>query len=463
MAKSGGVRDLPDIEEALEADQIQRIKVGGFDVDGVLRGKYISRDKLVSAARDGFGFCDVLFGWDVADELYEGVDVQVTGWHTGYPDALARLDLGTYRPIPWEPGTAALLCDFWTDPDTPHPACPRNMLKRVLRRADRLGFVPKVGAEYEFLLFDESPASLAEKGFRDLVPLDPGMFGYSWLRTQAASDLMHALIDDLGAFDVPLEGLHTETGPGVFEAAIAYGEALEAADRAALFKTAVKAVAAQHGLVATCMAKVNAELPGCSGHLHQSLWDAEAGANAFSDAAADDGMSETMRHFIGGQVALLPDITALVWPTINSYKRAVEGVWSPVNASWGRDNRTAAVRAITGPTATATRVEFRMSPADMNPYISIGASLAAGLHGVEQAVAPPPEVEGNAYDASATDCPPLPRTLDAAVRACRASATAPSLVGPEFLDHYLRTRSWEVRRFNLAVTDWELARYFEII
>lgn len=463
MSKSGQVRDIHDVRRAFEEDGIERVKVGGFDIDGVLRGKYIAADKLFSAIENGFGFCDVIFGWDMADDLYEGVGIKVTGWHTGYPDTLAKLDLSTYRPIPWEPGTAAFLADFWLDPDTPHPACPRNLLKRVIAQAKEMGYAPKFGSEYEFFIFDETPQTLAEKDFRGIETLDPGMFGYSWLRTQSAAELMHALLDDLEGFGIALEGLHTETGPGVFEAAIAYGDVLENADQAALFKTAVKAVCAQFDLTPTFMAKCDANLPGCSGHIHQSLWTDGGRNNAFVGADSEDGMSELMKSYIAGQLKALPEITSLIWPTINSYKRAVVGVWSPVNATWGAENRTCAVRAITGPTSKATRIEFRMPAADMNPYISMATSLAAGLKGVKEGWKPSPPVKGNAYDAPVEQAPMLPSTLENAVRLSRGSELASELVGPEFLDHYLRTRHWEHKVFDKAVTDWELRRYFEIV
>ena len=163
MSKSGQVRDIHDVRRAFEEDGIERVKVGGFDIDGVLRGKYISTDKLFSAIHNGFGFCDVIFGWDMADELYEGVGVKLTGWHTGYPDTLAKVDLSTYRPIPWEPGTALFIADFESPEDIPYPACPRQLCKTVLHKGDAMGYKVKSAFEYEFFLFDEMPHTVREK------------------------------------------------------------------------------------------------------------------------------------------------------------------------------------------------------------------------------------------------------------------------------------------------------------
>src|SRR5262245_16057511 len=271
----------------------RQAKIGGFDIDGVLRGKYVPLEKLRSALGSGFGFCDVIFGWDVADVLYD--NSRVTGWHSGYPDAHAVLDASTLRVLPWEPGVVAMLADFRGSDGGPHPACPRSLLKTVLGRARALGFEPKFGAEYEFFLFQETRDSLSEKGFQKLRPLDPGMFGYSWVRSGQDSALMNEILEGLSDFDVELEGLHTETGPGVYEAAIRYDDALQAADKAALFKTAIKQITHRHGISVTFMAKWNADLPGCSGHLHQSLWHGEK--NVFFDPDAERGISRLMRHY----------------------------------------------------------------------------------------------------------------------------------------------------------------------
>jgi glutamine synthetase len=433
----------------------ERAKIGGYDVDGVLRGKYVSLDKLESALAKGFGFCDVIFGWDVADILYD--NAKLTGWHTGYPDAHAVLDPSTLRRIPWEPGVVAMLCDFHDADGGPHPACPRSLLKRVIDRAVRLGFSPKCGAEYEFFLFKETRDSLAQKDFRNLTPLDPGMFGYSWVRAGQDSELMRDIMSSLNEFGIDLEGLHTETGPGVYEAAIRFDDALAAADKAALFKPALKQIAHRHGLSVTFMAKWNASLPGCSGHLHQSLW--QGGENAFIDARAPRGMSKLMEHFIAGQVALMPELTAMVSPTINSYKRYVPGVWAPLVSAWGVENRTCGIRVIGLGQGSALRVEHRQPAADMNPYIAMAATLGAGLYGVEKKLALPAETRG---DAGSSGPGELPRTLARATELLAQSKAAKSLFG-DFVDHYVRTRDWEVRAFQTAVTDWELRRYFEII
>ena len=445
--------DREALTRRFEQNHIRRVKLGAFDIDATLRGKYISVDKFWSAAESGLGFCDVIFGWDIGDVLYD--DVAFTGWHTGYPDAHCRIDLDSFRVVPWEPGTAFFLLDFCGPDGAPLAIAPRQVFARVLERARDRGYTAYFSAEYEFFMFRETAQSLRDKHFAGLTPLTPGMFGYSVLRASANADLVLELIEALAAFDVPLEGLHTETGPGVYEAAIAVEPGLAAADRAALFKTAVKEIAGRHGVTPTFMAKWNPNLPGSSGHLHQSLSPHGEHTNLFS---GDGGMPDIMRHYLAGVMANLPEFAAVFCPTINSYKRTVPGAWAPVNATWGIDNRTTAVRALPGRGKSA-RIELRVTGADINPYLAMAASLAAGLDGIERKLEPPsPTV--NAYTG---DAPPLPRTLAEATRLFRESCIARGWLGSQFVDHYSSTREWEVRQYEKAVTDWELARYFESV
>src|SRR5512139_3157991 len=311
--------DADGIRKAFDERGIRKVKVGGFDVDGILRGKYIDLQKFWSAVDKGFGFCDVIFGWDAADQLYD--NATVTGWSTGYPDAIGRIDLSTFRVLPFEPDTAHFLVDFHTPEGKPHPACPRGLLRRITARAETSGYRPFFAAEFEFWIFQESPESLHAKGFRGLTPLSPGMFGYSWVREGQHAELVHEILDTCAAYDIVIEGLHTETGPGVWEAALRYDDVLAAADKAALFKTTLKQLCFRRGLAVTFMAKWNPELPGSSGHLHQSLWDGEGQVNLFADLKSPIGLSELGQRYVAGVVELAPQLTALYAPFVNSYKR----------------------------------------------------------------------------------------------------------------------------------------------
>ena len=265
----------------------------------------------------------------------------------------------------------------------------------------------------------------------------------------------------LQGFGIPLEGLHTETGPGTYEAAISYSGILEAADRAVLFKTAVKEIAYQHGIMATFMAKINERLPGCGGHVHQSLWDADRKKNLFYEEKDQWKMSETMKQYVAGQLLLMPQLLPLFAPTINSYKRLVEGAWAPTTLTWGIDNRTVALRVLSGGQSSC-RLETRVIGSDVNPYLAMAGALAAGLYGIKNKIKlSQPPTTGNGYlDASNGR---LPSTLEAATAAMAKSAIAREILGEQFVNHFTSTREWEWRQHLKTVTDWEIKRYFEII
>ena len=436
-----------------------KVKVAVADIDGILRGKYLEKAKFLSAVEGGFGFCNVVFGWDSGDVCYD--NTTYTGWHTGYPDAIVRPDPATYRRVPWDGDVPFFLGEFEDGRGGPLPVCPRQLLKRVLARATKLGTAPKCGVEYEWFNFKETPQTLAAKNYASPDPITPGMFGYSILRSSLNRPYFTALMDELRAFDVPLEGLHTETGPGVYEAAIAYSDALEGADRATLFKTAAKEIAYLHGFVASFMAKWNVKLPGSGGHIHLSLWDPGGKRNLFHDAADPARMSPLFRSFVAGQLRCLPEFMPFFAPNVNSYKRLVDGYWSPTKPTWGIDNRTCAFRVIPGG-EKSTRVEVRIGGADINPYLAVAAAVASGLHGIEKNLELTDKpVAGSAYQESGI--PRLPRTLAEATDRLEKSAVARDLFGDAFVDHLVQTRRWEWAQFVDAVTDWEMRRYFEII
>lgn len=436
-----------------------KVKVAVADIDGVLRGKYIAADKFASMVEGRLGFCDVTFGWDMGDVAYD--NVKFTGWHTGYPDAQVKLDLNTFRKIPWENDVPFFLGDFINDRNEPAYTCPRQLLRKVLAEAEGMGFRPYFSQEFEWFNFAETPETVHQKNFQDLNPLTPGMFGYSILRSSLKNSYMTDLFDLLCRFDIPIEGLHTETGPGVYEAAIKYAEVLQAADQAILFKTAVKEIAYQHGIMATFMAKISEDLPGCSGHVHQSLWDKEGKHNLFYDSEANDKMSSLMKSYIAGQLYCLPYILPMIAPTINSYKRLVEGAWAPTTLTWGVDNRTVALRALPGH-VKATRLETRVVGSDTNPYLALSACLAAGLYGIKHKLSLDKEATtGNGYKDLSNGI--LPGNLHEATVKMKGSPIAGELFGTSFVEHFTLTREWEWKQYAKVVTDWEMKRYFEII
>ncbi|MES1217696.1 MAG: glutamine synthetase family protein [Bacteroidota bacterium] len=444
-----------------------KVKIAVTDIDGILRGKYISVEKFFSVLEGRLGYCDVVFGWDMNDAAYD--NVKFTGWHTGYPDAPVKIDINTFRKIPWEDDLPFFLGDFINEKNEPLYVCPRQLLAKIEMQCMESGYIPFFSQEFEWFNFSETPFTLQQKGFRNMTPLSPGMFGYSILRSSFRNDFMKDLFDLLKKMDIPLEGLHTETGPGVYEAAIHYSKILEAADRASLFKTTVKEIAYAHGIIATFMAKWNESLPGCSGHVHQSLWDIKEEKNLFYDKTDDLQMSALMKNYIAGQLYCLPHILPMFAPTINSYKRLVEGAWAPTTLTWGIDNRTVALRVLNGSKKSA-RLETRVVGSDVNPYLAMAACLASGLYGIKNDLGlKQPATTGNGYKDEKYGV--LPHNLEEATQKMKESKLAKELFGEKFVEHFTLTREWEWRQYvkdvpgkePKAITDWELKRYFEII
>ncbi|MFA5505593.1 MAG: glutamine synthetase [Vulcanimicrobiota bacterium] len=445
-----------EAEEFIRNSNTHNVKVGVFDIDGVLRGKYISKSKFLSALKSGFGFCDVVLGWDSNDQLYD--NVKLTGWHTGYPDAQVRIIPESIRPLPLEGDGFLFLGEF---AGAAEQICPRGVLKRVVEKARSMGFEPYSAFEYEFFMFAETPYSAREKGYRDLTPWTPGNFGYSVIRNSVYSGFYHELMKLCREMRFELEGLHTETGPGVLEAAITVDESLLSADKAALFKTFTKVLAQRHDLMATFMAKWSAKYPGQSGHIHISLQNLDKD-NVFYDPKGPHGMSKLHRHFTAGCQKLMPQVLAMVASTVNSYTRLVPGFWAPTNPTWGEENRTCALRVIGGD-PKAQRLEYRIAAADANPYLALAAALLSGLHGIENELEPSEPIRGNAYALPPDPETALPSTLWEAAQRLKACQEAREVLGDAFVEHFAATREWEEREFRRSITDWEMERYFEII
>ncbi len=452
-----GNRTIPEIKKGLRNAGVEYVKVGFFDVDGIMRGKYLKVDKFLSALDNGFGFCDVVVGWDSNDQLYDSA--KFTGWHTAYPDAEVRIAPDTARAIPFEDNIPLFIAELSGKGEA---ICPRGTLKRVLKRAADMGFGVNGAVEFEFFMFNETPESVRTKNYQNLNSITPGYFGYSVLRSSVHAEFYHELLAMCRDMRIPLEGLHTETGPGVLEAAIQYDDALESADRAALFKTFTKILAQRRGWMAAFMAKWSNKWPGQSGHIHISLKDKKSGKPVFHDAKKPYKMSDTMRWFLGGQQALMPELLSMIACTVNSYSRLIPGFWAPTNATWGVENRTTALRVIPG-SEKAQRIEYRIAAADINPYIALSCAIGSGLWGIENEIEPSKIVEGNAYEQKFPDKMQLPQTLIEAAGRLRKSKAAHELFGEDFVEHYAQSREWEEREFRKYITDWELQRYFEII
>lgn len=456
MLNPRAVKTIADAKRIIEERQLTHVKVGVFDIDGVLLGKYMGREKFFSALEHGFSFCDVILGWDLKDRLYD--NAQFTGWHTGYPDAYVRIVPESCRDLYLE-DTLLFIGEFSGSAEA---ICPRNVLSRVVQKAEQMGFDVFAALEYEFFMFDETPESVREKGFRNLKTLSPDNFGYSIIRNSVHAELYHQILAMGECMDFPIEGLHTETGPGVIEAALVYDEAQSAGDKAALFKTFMKILAQRNNKMATFMAKWSLNYPGQSGHIHLSLQHKESERSAFYDASQPHNMSAIQRHFLAGQQRLMPELLSMFSPTINSYTRLIPGAWAPTVATWGVENRTTALRIIPG-NEKSQRIEYRLGSADANPYLALAAAIGSGLYGIEQLLEPEAEVKGNSYVQEHNKDLNLPSSLWDAAQNFRRSTAAHELFGSDFVNHFAATREWEEREFRKHITDWELDRYFEII
>ncbi|KAJ3273615.1 hypothetical protein HDV01_004224 [Terramyces sp. JEL0728] len=429
-----------------------KVLVSGCDIDGIPRGKVLNIDKFKHCES---GFCNVIFGWDMHDQNYDP-KTPIQQSNQGYSDILAKIDMSTFRRCPIT-NTPHFLVDFYNPlTNKPLPYCPRSLLKSTIQKQPAMKAF--CGVEFEFFNFKETSDSLAAKKGMGLQPLTSGMFGYSLARPTVHQQFFDDIYEKSREFNIPLECFHTETGPGVYEAAIAYTDVLELSDRAHLFKMLAKKIGTLHGVTPCFMAKPYGNQPGCSGHLHFSLQD-NSGNNLFSDPNDPQKISNTCRHFIAGVLQGLESIMAILAPTINSYKRLNIAYWAPVTVSYGFEDRISAIRIITPPicSSSATRIEIRVPGADVNCYLATAALLACGYYGIENKLELPPLK-------NAKECKLLPQTLALAVEKMGdKDSFARKVLSNDFIDHYVATRRHEIRLWQLAVTDWELSRYMETV
>ena len=294
------------------------------------------------------------------------------------------------------------------------------------------------------------------------------MYGYSVLRSSTNSDLYQQLLNLCVDMDMHLEGLHTETGPGVLEAAIMVDESINSADKATLFKTFSKVLFQKNNLMANFMAKWSGQYPGQSGHIHVSLQDLE-GKSLFSSTKENE-LPKDFTYFIGGLQKYMREFSVMIAPTVNSYKRLCPGAWAPINMTWGIENRTTGFRLIMGD-ADSQRIENRLPGADSNPYLALAATLGAGYLGIKERIEPTPETQGGAYDLKLDRKYQVPTDLGEAAKLFKQSKSAKTLFGETFVNHFANTRTWEYEEFqrhrnpfdSSTISTWELKRYFEII
>lgn len=442
---------------------IDTLIVGASDTHGIMRGKRVPNRQIPGALGHGVNLCDVLFVIDVAEvDLVPKPENATTYFPTernGYPDIHAVPDLTTLREVPWHERTGLVIADFKLPSGDDVPIAPRTVLRRLVERYRALGLEPQIGVELEFYVLRETEETLRHKRPVDLVPLALRPSTYGVVKASGQEEFARAVREAMARFDVPLEACNAETGPGQFEINLRYAPALEAADHAFLFKSAVKEIAQKQGLTATFMAKPHPEWAGNSGHVHMSVLDRD-GNNAF--AGEGDAGSKTMAAACAGILATLSEFTAFNAPTVNSYRRFHPYSWAGTTATWGVDNRSVTVRAV-HESAPATRLEHRQGGGDANPYLAVAAMLAGALYGIENGLEPPAPRSDDVYALPAGEVEAMPTSLADAVRALEGSEAAREYLGADFVEHYLAMKRGEAEAAALAVTDWEVERYLEAL
>lgn len=449
-----GMLSVAELMQWVEAGTLDTVLVAMTDMQGRLQGKRCSARYFVDEVLDhATEACNYLLAVDVDMATVDGYDM--SSWDTGYGDFVLRPDLATLRLVPWLPGTALVLCDVeQVDPaGTPVTASPRQVLRAQLDRLAEHGLRAYVGTELEFLVFDDSYESAFRGGYRELTPANQYNVDYSMLGTTRVEPLLRRIRNEMDGAGMYVESAKGECNPGQHEIAFRYDEALITCDNHTIYKTGAKEIAAQEGRSLTFMAKYNAR-EGNSCHIHLSL-RTEAGEPVFPGDGAI-GESAILRHFLAGQLECLREFTYLLAPNINSYKRFQAGSFAPTAIAWGRDNRTCALRVVGhGP---ALRFENRVPGGDVNPYLAVAATIAAGLHGIENALPLEPEFRGNAYR---SDRPRVPATLRESALLFGDSKAAKLAFGDEVVRHYRNAAQVELDAFDAAVTDWERIRGFE--
>jgi glutamine synthetase len=443
---------LDELAQMVETGQVDTVIVAITDMQGRLQGKRCSaRYFMEEVAPHGSEGCNYLLAVDVDMRTVDGY--AMSSWERGYGDFLMRPDMRTLRLLPWQPGTALVLCDLEWEDGRPVEASPRQVLARQMSRLAERGLVPLVGTELEFIVFRDSFEEAHDKGYRDLVPANQYNVDYSVLGTSRVEPLLRRIRNDMAGAGMYVESAKGECNLGQHEIAFRFADALTTCDNHSIYKTGAKEIAAQEGMSLTFMSKFN-EREGNSCHVHISVRDRD-GAPVMA-GTRDHGFSPLMEHFLAGLLAYTREMTVFLAPNVNSYKRYVEGSFAPTALAWGRDNRTCAFRVVGhGP---SLRAECRVPGGDVNPYLCTAALIAAGLQGLSEELVLEPAFTGNAY---VSDRPRVPSNLAESAALLADSKVAVEAFGQTVVDHYLNAARVELAEYSSVVTDWERVRGFE--
>jgi glutamine synthetase len=459
MMTTPGMLEPAELLDEIKSGAVDTVLVAFPDLQGRLVGKRVTGHywaEQMQGGREPVHACNYLLAVDV--EMNPLAGYQFANWEQGYGDVAVLPDLGTLRRIPWLDATALVVCDV-VDEDRGDPVevSPRRILQRQVARAADLGYTVLFASELEFFLFRESVDEAAAKGYADLTPHSQVIEDYHILQTTRDEYVIRAIRNAMDGAGVPIEFSKGEAGRGQHEINLAYSTAVEMADRHVVYKNGAKEIASQLGRSITFMAKYSVDEVGSSCHIHSSLWDHAGKTPMMWDAAAPDHQSTAFRGWLGGQIECGRELAWMFAPTVNSYKRYQPESWAPTALAWSVDNRTCGFRIVGhGP---SFRLESRIPGGDVNPYLAYAATIAAGLHGIEHRIAPPPRFDGNAY--AAPELARVPSSLAEATEAFATSKVAADAFGTDVHDHLLNTARQELAHFNRAVTDWERRRNFD--
>lgn len=454
-----GMLSIEQLKEKVDLEAIETIIVAFTDHYGRLVGKRFDADFfLESAITDGTHGCDYLLTTDMEMEPVPGY--KFANWELGYGDFHLVPDLSTLRQATWLEKTALVMCDV--EDEKTHqltPEAPRSILRKQLEEARNMGYGCFAASELEYYAFEDSYREAHEKNYHDLKPVGWYLEDYHILQGSRTEQFTAAARRHLKHSGVPVENSKGEWGLGQHELNIRYAEAMEMADRHMVYKQCLKELADSMGISVSFMAKCHSDQAGSSCHVHMSLWENDD--NIFSgDQQIGPVMgSDIFRWFLGGWIAHVPDVMPFYAPTVNAYKRFVDGSWAPTRLAWSYDNRTAGFRVVGK--GKSLRIECRIPGADCNPYLTYAAALASGLDGIKNKIEPPQIFEGDIY--AAKHLPRVPYTLAEATAKFENSDFAKQTFGSSVVEHYTHFFKTEVAAFQTAVTDWERKRYFERI
>ena len=437
--------DLATIAERLHADLVDVVRVSYPDLMGVDRGRDVLVEEFAATARHGLAFCRAVYHTSPMGDV---VPVQ-GGLEAGLPDILVRPDLATLTRMPWEPNAAWCLGDASTPDGQPAPESPRAVVRRVADQIASLGFSLICGPELEFFICERDADGIWRRYANDLGNV------YVVGRKGDPLGLLLRMLRLLRDAGLQVTAANHEFSPGQFEINLGHSDMIDAADRSFRLKSAVQEIARQRDLLATFMAKPFNDEGGSGFHVHASMND-RTGANVFGDPDGPDGISAIGRHAIGGVLRHARAMSALLNPTINSFKRFGPDTLAPWLIDWGLDNRSAMVR-IPPERGPAARMEVRLGDAAANPYLGIAAVGAAVFLGIRDKLEPPPKLEGYGYDPASADM--LPARLADALDALEADTELGDVLGRYFVDSFLAYKRNEIERFERFVTDWEFREY----